>query len=167
LVIAVAQSSVAELHGKKEIPKLERMIQGIAFVAAVPSGLMLLAFILFGGEILRVVYGPFYTVGLVPLIILGAGNFLGQLLGPAGMVLMMTGKQKYAMIIVVATNLLSILMVILFVKPFGLNGVALAWGLGSVLYSAGMWLFAYKTLGIKTHVKYFPEILSWKLNKLG
>jgi O-antigen/teichoic acid export membrane protein len=162
LVVAVAQSSVAELYAKGEQQKLERMIQGMAFVACVPSSLLLLVFVFFGGDILSLIFGEFYRAGSLPLLILGAGHFVGMLLGPAGMVLMMTGQQKQSMMIVVATSLATVVMAAMFARPFGVAGVAVAWGIGAIIYGLGTWWLAYRMLGVKTHAKYLPELWVWK-----
>lgn len=162
LVAAVAQSSVAELYARGEKQKLERMIQGMAFVACVPSGLLLLAFAFFGADILRLVFGEFYHIGSVPLLILGAGHFFGMLLGPAGMVLTMAGQQKQAMLIIMVTSLVTIVMAVMFTRPFGVTGVAVAWSIGAAMYGLGTWMSAYRTLGVKTHVRYLPDMLAWR-----
>lgn len=162
LVVAVAQSTVAELFAKGETQKLERMIQGLAFVACVPSGLLLLAFVFFGGDMLALVFGEFYRGGSILLLFIGAGHFICMLLGPAGMVLTMTGHQKQAMIIVMGTSLATIVMAVMFAKVFGIVGVAVAWGIGAVMYGFGTWLLAYRKLGVKTHVKWLPEFLAWR-----
>lgn len=162
LVVAVAQSSVAELYAKGEKKKMERMIQGLALVACVPSGLLLLAFVFFGGDILALVFGEFYRGGSVLLLFLGTGHFICMLLGPAGMLLTMTGQQNQTMIIVMVTSLATIVMAVIFAKVFGVVGVAVAWGIGAIMYGFGTWLLAYRKLGVKTHVKWLPEFLAWR-----
>lgn len=162
LVVAVAQSSVAELYAKGEKQKLERMIQGMAFAACVPSGLLLLGFVFFGGDILGLVFGEFYRAGSLPLLVLGIGQFISMLLGPAGMVLTMTGHQKSLMTVVMVTSLTTILMAVMLAKPFGVTGVATAWGIGAVMYGFGTWLLAYKKLGIKSNAKFIPEMQLWR-----
>jgi O-antigen/teichoic acid export membrane protein len=161
LVVAVVQSTVAELYAKGEIQKLQRVVQGAAFWACVPAGLLLVVFVFFGRDILQIVFGQFYRQAYWPLLVLGAGQFASMLLGTAGMVLTMTGHQKPLMLVIITTSVITIVVAALCAKPFGVVGVAAAWGGGAVVYGVITWWLASKLIGVKTHAKFAPDFIHW------
>jgi len=82
---------------------------------------------------------------------LSAGQFAGMLFGPAGMLMIMTGHQAPHMWIVVSITLLSLVLAVFLVMPFGLLGVAAAWGGGAILGGAVSWWYVRQKTGIRCH----------------
>ena len=162
LVVAVAQSTVAELYAKGEKQQLQRVIQGAAFWASVPAGILFLIFAFWGSEVMQIIFGEFYRQGYLPLLVIGAGHLLSMVLGPAGMVLTMTGHQRQLMLVILATSILTIVSAALFATPFGVVGVAAAWGGGAILYGVVTWWLARKLLGIRTHARFASEFVWWR-----
>ncbi len=149
LVVAVAQSSVAELYAKGEKQRLERIIQGMAFWACVPSGILFGAYALWGADILQLVFGEFYRDGYLPLLILAVGQFVSMLLGPADMLLMMTGFQKQLMVLIIMAGFLRVILAIALVQPLGIMGVAIGWSAGAIIQNLLIWRMGVKQAGIK------------------
>lgn len=154
LIVAVAQSSVAELYVKGEKQKLQCMLQGMAFAACVPSGMLLLFFAFFGGETLRLVFGEFYYAGGSLLLVLSIGQYISMLLGPADMLLAMTGFQKQLMLVFVLMSMVRILLAIFLIRQYGLMGVALGWSIGAVIQSYLIWRMGIKYVGVKSNANF-------------
>lgn len=154
LVVVVAQSSVAELYAKGEKQRLERIIQGMAFWACVPSGILLGLYALWGADILQLVFGEFYRGGYLPLLILGIGQFASMLLGPADMLLMMTGFQKQLMVLIVMAGFLRIVLAVVLVQQIGLMGVAIGWSVGAIIQNLLIWRMGVKQAGIKCNADF-------------
>jgi O-antigen/teichoic acid export membrane protein len=151
IVVAVTQSTIAELFGQDRRFEMQAVVQGGAFWACLVSGVVLLLYVLFGGTVLKIVFGGSYTTGYTPLLLLSVGQFVGMLFGPAGMLMIMTGYQTPQMWIVVGSTLLGLALAILLVGPFGLAGVAAAWGGGAILQGAVSWWYVRRKTGIRCH----------------
>lgn len=154
LMIAVAQSSVSELFIKGEKRKLEIMIQTLTIVACFPSFLILSGYLFFGEDILTFVFGVFYKVAFVPLLILAIGQFLSMLMGPADMLLVMTGFQKKLMPLIIVGSILRILLAILLTLSHGLLGLSFAWALGAVIQSYLIKEMCVRNLDVKPNISF-------------
>jgi len=151
LVVAVVQSTIAEMYGQNDMKQMERLVQIAAFAACIPALALLGVYAIFGNGLLGVLFGVFYQDGYWPLLVVSAGQFLGMLFGPAGMVLMMTGYQKQLMKLILVTACMSFVLAVWLVTIYGLAGVAIAWSVGSILQGAGSWMLARKKLNINCH----------------
>lgn len=154
LVVAVAQSSVAELYAKGEKQRLERIIQGMAFWACVPSGILFGAYALWGADILQLVFGQHYRGGYQPLLILAIGQFVSMLLGPADMLLMMTGFQKQLMTLIIVAGLLRVVLAVVLVPQLGIMGVAAGWCAGAIIQNLLIWHMGVKQAGIRCNANF-------------
>jgi len=154
LAISVIQSTVAELYGQKRMSDIQRMVQGAAFWACVIAGAVLLVFLLFGHTLLGVIFGEDYRQGYEPLAVLAFGQFVGMLLGPAGMVLMMTGHQQTMMWVIVLNSTIGIVLAVALAPVFGLMGIAVSWALTALMQGIAAWWLAYRATGVFCHVKY-------------
>ncbi len=153
LIISVMQSSVAELNATNKLLKLEELVRGMSFVAIIPAFIILLIFIFFGDIILSIVYGEFYKKGYAVLLIIGTTNFISMLLGPAGMVLIMTNQQKEVVLIILVNTLITIILAYFMLKIYGYEGVACSWGIGAITYGLFTWCLVKKRLNIRTDIK--------------
>jgi len=151
LVVAVVQSTIAEMYGEGDLQRVQRIAQGSALVACTSAFGLILVYVVFGHELLVGVFGEFYGVGYWSLLIICTGQFVGMLFGSAGMVLMMTGYQSQFMKLSLATASLGILLAIGLVTIYGMTGVAIAWGLGAVFQGVGSWMLVKRFLNIKCH----------------
>jgi len=75
------------------------------------------------------------------------------------MVLSMTGQEYKAMFAAVISNFITIVAVIWFGLKFGINGVALTWGMGYIIYSVSLWYLVKKEIGINTFAKFQPNLI--------
>lgn len=152
VVNAVIMPIIAELYSKRKMADLERTLQAVASVSTIPAVLVFFGFILFGRPLLSLIYGDFYRDGYPVLILLSLGQLINIMAGSCGYTLMMTGRQTIMMWISFTAGLITIGMVLLLVKSYGIRGVAFASAFGLGIQSIAMWLCVKRSLGIWTHI---------------
>lgn len=151
LANAVIPSHIAELSTRNEINKLEMVLQGSATLAAIPSTILILLFIIFGVPIMSIVYGDYYAEGATILAILGMGKIVNVLCGSCGLTLMMTGHQLVNLITMIATSTLSISGAIIFTPQYGVTAIACAYAISLALGNIFVTAYSKYKLGIRTY----------------
>lgn len=141
---------IAELYAKGDKSKLERVLRISATLTGAPSLLFLIIFIAAAGPILGIVYGAPYKDGASILILLSLGHLINVLSGSCGYTLLMSGHQALVMRISLASNLVAVLVGVLMVKLWGVNGVAIAVALAVVLQNVLAVIFVKRRIGIST-----------------
>jgi O-antigen/teichoic acid export membrane protein len=140
---------VAELHGRAEPQRLERLVRTTATLSGLIAVPVLLVLLVAAGPILALAYGEYYRAGGAVLILLCAGQTINVLAGPGSTVLMMTGGGREVMAISIFSGLLLAGTAWLAAGQFGMVGVAAAAGGSSathgllcmavVRYRNGIW----------------------------
>ncbi len=154
IVSQVVPPIIAELWAQGRKKELERSLREIATLAGIPAFLMLLAFLLFGGPIMALVWGrSFYRQGASVLAILSVARMVAVATGSSGSALQMTGFQKTMMVLTVCTGIFSVTMGIILVRLFGAVGVACATGTAQICQNLGQLFLARWRLGIWTHAE--------------
>jgi O-antigen/teichoic acid export membrane protein len=156
IIQGVTPPLIAELHAQGKRHELQEALQASAFVAATPAFVLLIAFTLFGGFVLDVVYGSFYAQAATILAILSAGRLFAVWAGSSGLTLMMTGHQRAMMYITVLSGLASVGGALLMAPRFGGTGVALTTVGGAVLQNTLQLLLARRLVGIWTQASLSP-----------
>lgn len=160
IVNSVVSPVVADLFYKNEHGRLEDTIRKGATLAAVPSLLAVLLFSFFGGQLLGIVYGPFYSSGYVILLVLSLGQLFNVVSGPCGMVLLMTGHQRTMMVISMSTSTMAILASVFAAIHTGAIGVAAVFSTAVAVQNMLMIYFVRRRIGISTFMNFrlaFPS----------
>lgn len=157
IVQGVTPPLIAELHAQGKRRELQEALRASAFLAAIPAFLLLIAFTLFGGTVLDLVYGPFYTRAASILAILSAGRLFAVWTGSCGLTLMMTGHQRAMMYITVLSGLVSVGGAFAVAPRFGGPGVALTTAGGAVLQNLLQLLLARRYAGVWTQAYLSPR----------
>lgn len=152
IVQAVVPPVIAEKHAQGRNEELQKVLRTTATLAGIPAFLVLLCFLLFGGEILGVVFGGYYAQGAVILAALSLGQLASVWTGPCGIALVMTGHQTLMMIITVFSGTATIVGALLSVGAFGATGVAVATGAGVALHNIAMSVGVKFSTGLRTDV---------------
>lgn len=147
----VAPPMIAEMHAQGRTGELQRTLRAVATIAGIPAFLLLVAFVLFGGPIMGIIFGGYYSEAAVLLALLSLGQLLSVWTGPSGQALMMTGHQTVVMAMTVVTGLFTVAGAIWAVQHYGVIGVASVVAGGFVLRSTIMLLVVRERLGIWTH----------------
>ncbi len=143
---------IGELAAKNDKPLMERTLRGTAFVVGVPSMAVVLVFMLAGGPLLRVVFGPAYAAGATVLSLLCIGQAANILTGSSLFALLMTGHGVAAMWISGTMGLLATAASVFAVRLWGAVGVAAAVSAVIVVQQLVTLLAARRLVGVWTHV---------------
>ncbi len=154
IVNLVVPPVIAELYSQGKIEKLERALRTTATIAAIPSFVVLGILVIFGGPILGLIYGSFYSEGSYILIILSVGQLVNVWAGSCGLALMLTGHQLTMMSITIFCGMWVVLGAWWLVPSYGGEGVAAAAATGMFLQNLLMLFFAKKKIGVWTHVRF-------------
>jgi O-antigen/teichoic acid export membrane protein len=144
----VAGPYVAQLHAKGDTAAVQRVVgrtARAAFVAACPVFLLL---VLFGGPVLRLVFGPEYEAGATALAILATGQLVNTSTGTVGIVLNMTGHERDTMLGVAVAAVATVVLNALLVPPLGIDGAALATAASMILWNVVMAYRLYVRTGL-------------------
>lgn len=166
LVNVAVQPTISELNIRGESVRLQAALRGTATLAALPGGLLLAVLVLFGADVLELVFGESYAAASDVLVILSAGYLVNLLTGSCGAVLNFTGHQKEFMYLTVLSSVFAIGAAFLGAEYFGLLGVAGAMSLGRVLQMTLAWLLVKRLTGLWTHVTLSPTTLHAAMTRL-
>ena len=142
---------IGELAAKNDKRLMERTLRGTAFVVGVPSMIVVLVFVLAGGPVLRLVFGPAYESGATVLAILCIGQAANILTGSSLFALLMTGHGLAAMWISGSMGFLAAAACIFAVRHWGAVGVAAAVSAVIVVQQLVTLFVARRLVGVWTH----------------
>lgn len=106
-----------------EIHMLYRSTTKWLFVFSLP---LFLIFFMFPSRIMGLAFGGVYPLGARALQLLCLGEFVHTLLGPNGMTILAYGKSRVLLIISATATVLNVVLNILFIPRWGINGAAIA-----------------------------------------
>ena len=139
-VTTIAAPKFAEFYGKKDYIGLEKFIQQSTKLIFWTSLPILLVIAFFPSFILGI-FGDEFKTGVFALLVLTIGQFISSISGSVGILLNMTGKHKVYQYIMIATTILNIILNLLIIPKYGINGAAIVtmisfafWNLSSVIY---------------------------------
>lgn len=143
---------ISELFEKKQLEKLENMLRGVAFIAALPAMMVLGLFIFEAEGILGFVFGTYYRAGADILIILSLGQVINVMTGSCSNVLAMTGHQSLIMRVNLVTGALTIAACVIIANIAGSVGVAITIAVMTAGQNLVMLVLAKRKVGVWSHV---------------
>ena len=152
-VNAISAPLISQMHSQNRIDELQRIVaisvRGIALFT-LPSALIIGLL----GRMALGLFGNDFTVGYAALLILLAGQAFSALTGSVGLIMTMTGNQAIAAWIVGGGALCNLVLNLLLIPRFGIEGAALATSVSVILWNIGMYVCVRSRLHID------PSILS-------
>ena len=100
------------------------------------------------GYLVLSLYGAAYTSAYLVLVILALGSLFNALSGSTGMILTMSGQEKFAAKVFWFAFACNILMSVCLVYPFGAAGVAVSVALSTVIWNGIMLVKINRTMGL-------------------
>lgn len=146
-VNVIAASLFSELFYNGKVKKLQQVVTLASRSSFAITCIITLCFVIYGEFILSL-FGAEFTMGYVALIILLIAILCNTFCGSVGFLLIMTGHQNLAAGIFGAAALLNIILNILFIPGWGMEGAAAATGISMILWNGLMILFVQKKLKI-------------------
>lgn len=157
---------IAELHATRHKQTLQNALRGTATIAAVPAFIVLLIYMMYGSEVLDLVYGEAYRGGSTILLVLSIGMLAEVWTGSCSQVLALTGHQRVLMKITVATGTTACALALVAVDRWGLIGVAAAVTTGRILNNLVGWWAVHKLTGLWTHGTLHPAFIRAAIKKV-
>lgn len=143
---------IGDLHARGETARLERLLRGVAGAVALPAASLAAVYVLLGHQVLGWVYGTFYVRAWPILAVLTARQLVTVLTGSCGYALIMTGRQRAFMRLMVASAAVMLAIAPAAAKSYGAFGVASTVCIVLVAQQVAMLLLARRLTGCWTHV---------------
>jgi len=156
---------IGELHQKNSRSRIATLCGLTSGAAILGTAAAAVVFLLFGRQLLTLLFGTFYGGGSTVLLILAVGEIAKVAVGSSALVLMMTGHQRSLMFASIAGGVLAIALGLILGHLFGLMGIAVASAIGVTFQQVLKLLIVRFRLGIWTHAR--PLLaLGWGLRMI-
>ncbi len=143
---------IAGLYAQKEIAKLQEIVRFASRITTLGT-LPIAMIMIFGGSIfLKTLFGEEFSAGAHALAILAIGQLVNALTGPVGQILNMTGHERYALIGVGISAGLNVLLNLLFIPVWGLNGAALATATSTIIWNVYLMVVVKVFVGVRSFI---------------
>lgn len=146
LVIAPRLAHLHALGQQEHMQKILRRSTQIAFMLSVAVAL---GFAIAGQPILIWFFGDDFGSAWLPLIILSMAHVISTAIGPTGLILNMTGYERYVTRAVTIAALVNIALNFALIPLFGAVGAAIATGIALIFWKAWLWFTAKRKLGVR------------------
>jgi len=154
IVNGVVPPIIAQMYAQRKTAELERILRTTATFAGVPSLIVLVIFVFWGGDVLSMIYGPSFLQASGILLFLSVGQMVNVWAGSCGLTLMMTGHQIEILVITLLTGFVTTIMALITVQPWGGLGVAGSAMAGMILQNSAMLGMTYRRVGIRTDMSF-------------
>ncbi len=152
IVNSVIPPLIAGLNARNEHEELEKIIRGVATLAAIPTVLIITFLFLYSTEVMSFVFGESYGAGADVFQILLIAHAFAMICGSSSYLLMMTGYQKVMMYITITSATVSVVLGLFFVLNFGAIGVAWASTISILIQQIMTLILAYIKTGVWSHI---------------
>lgn len=147
---SIAMPKFAELYSKNDKNAFRLVVKQTSllnFIIAVPIFVIILIF----PEFLLGIFGEEFIICKDSLIILALGQLFCAFSGSTIHVLNMTGKEKAAKNIILATSILNFGLNYILVPPYGVTGASIATAISMIFWNILAELVVYKHLNFLTY----------------
>jgi O-antigen/teichoic acid export membrane protein len=145
---------IASLYGRGEMQEIQRMVTLATMVTSAYSLVVGLVLVVTGHLLLNL-FGEAFTTGYGALVVLSVGRMVHSWTGPVGFLMTMTEHQAVAVKFQAVSAVLSVLLNIALIPPFGMIGAALASSSVLVIWNLAMYW------NVRQRLKIDPTVLGW------
>ena len=145
---AVVVPTIAKLFSSNKLVELQAILKRASkgiLLFTLPFAIIIL---IFGREILDL-FGPGFSEGYYPLVILVLGHTFSVLAGPVGAIMMMTGHQNSMAKIACISAVINLSLSVMLIHLFGMIGAAISTCVSLLALNFLMLRFVKKTLLIE------------------
>ncbi|NOR54701.1 MAG: oligosaccharide flippase family protein [Sulfurovum sp.] len=153
VVNTISAPKFSELYWSKKSHELQKVISHATRLIFFSSLFMSIFIVIFSKSILSM-FGDEFIIGSTALIYLMFGQLINSATGSVGILLNMTGHQKELQVIILITVIITIVLNIVFVPIYGMNGAAVITMLGTIILNVASAIFAKRKLMLTTY--YLP-----------
>ncbi|USK68322.1 flippase [Peribacillus asahii] len=163
IVNAVVPPMIAEKFAQGKLKELEKMLRFVCTLATIPALGLVLLFAFYGGNVLSLLFGSFYSGGALMLFLLSIKHLFYVWFGVSGIVLAMTGKQKDLMRITLTTGMLSVILSFVLGSHFGGIGVAIGFLISSACSQIFSWIRVRNLLNVRADADFIGTFIQLKV----
>jgi len=142
----------ATLHANGKQKKLQRLTVLSARFVFILNILVSAVFIIFGKNLLTLVFGSKLIAAYPALVILLIGQIINSFMGSVNILLNMTGYEKDVMKIMIVTSIVNILLTLILAPLAGMVVGAIAASASMILSQILMYRIVHKRIGIVSHI---------------
>lgn len=156
---AVLSPRFTALHAADRHEEIQHLLNRAARVNAAVAIPVASCMVIFGTPLLGM-YGSEFIEGYSSLALLALSQLVASLIGPAGLIMTLTGHHKQATLIILASALLNIGLNFLCIPLLGMLGGALATTACTVMRSVLLSSYVYTHIGVRTVRNPFRSFLT-------
>jgi O-antigen/teichoic acid export membrane protein len=150
-VETIAAPLISELYAAGKREELQGVLTWSARVVSIVA-FFVCAMLVLADDIVLGLFGDAFLRADKVLVILLASQLLNALTGSVSFLMMMTGHQKQALVILAVAASLNVLLNIFFIPAFGILGAAATTLITTALWNVSMYFYARRILGFSTTV---------------
>jgi O-antigen/teichoic acid export membrane protein len=143
---------LARLFNEGNLKTLQRMIIVSTRVVALTSFPVAILFLVWGEEVISLIFGPEYVGAAGALAILSIGQLVNASAGPVATVLIMAGKDRATVVGSAIALSLNVVFGIVLIPIYGLTGAAISFALSVSSWNIILMFIAKKKIGVKTYL---------------
>ena len=154
---SIAAPKFAELYAKQDFDGLKKVVNQstkLIFWSTIP----LVAIFFIFPEFLLGIFGDKFKIGVTAFIFLSCGRLISSFSGSVGNILQMTGNQNIYAKILFLGAILNVLLNLILIPRYGINGAAIASMCGLTVWNLSMVLVVKKKFGFYTFYIPFVKI---------
>lgn len=140
VINTVIAPSISNLYYSQQESKLQKTVT-IGARAALFLSMPVLLVLILGGRWILGYLGDSFTSAYIPMLIITAAQFINVLSGSVGNILIMTGNEKSALISLLTGSIVTVILNILLIPSWGMNGTAAAVAAGIITWNVLMFFF--------------------------
>ncbi|WP_102373162.1 oligosaccharide flippase family protein [Vibrio breoganii] len=152
-VNTVSGPRIAGLYRQNKIEETQKLLTQsvkLSVLSSVPFALLL---IIFGEELVSLLFGRDYLPAAGLLTILCVGQIVNVCMGSVGLVLNMTGNERSTLRAQFITLALTVVLLLTLIPLFQATGAAIAVSVGLVSWNVIMAFDVYRLTGLKTWIR--------------
>ena len=153
-VNAIVGPMISSLYGRGEMQEIQRMVTLATMVSSAYALVVGLGLVVTGHLVLNL-FGEAFTTGYGVLVVLSVGRIVHSWTGPVGLLMTMTEHQAVAVKFQAVNAVLSVLLNITLIPPFGMVGAALASSTVLVIQNVAMYW------NVRQRLKIDPTVFGW------
>ncbi len=153
-VNSVTGPRIARLYRQGKMAETQKVLTQsvrLSVASSVPFALLL---IVFGEPLVTLLFGVEYIPAAKLISILCIGQIVNVMMGSVGLVLNMTGNEKYTLKAQLITLLITVLLLCLLIPKFQAVGAAVAVSCGLIVWNLIMAYDVYKLTKLKTWIRF-------------
>lgn len=147
MVISPYIAQMLEISNKAQ---LQRMLTTSARIVITLSSPVMIIYVLWGNEIISILFGKEFLSSYIPLVILTVGQFWNALMSSNDVLLNMASKEKIAVHGVIIGTIANSVICLILVPIIGGAGAAVAYTVSLITWNTYLWLKAWQVLSLDT-----------------